>query len=92
MDANYCVLVLNELESNDLIERRRDPADRRRHLVSMTDEGARALHRAEAAQQSLEDDILGALDEEERATLSHLLRKAIDGASASAAEKPASAH
>lgn len=94
VDANYCVLVLNELESNDLIERRRDPADRRRHLVSMTREGAEALHRAEAAQQSLEDDILGALDEDERATLAHLLRKAIDGATAASAASNAtpSAH
>ncbi len=83
VDANYCVLVLNELESNDLIERRRDPTDRRRHLVSMTKEGETALHQAEAAQQSLEDEILGALDGDERTTLAHLLRKAIEGASAS---------
>ena len=48
VDANYCVLVLNELESDDLIERRRDPTDRRRHLVSMTAAGEKALHQAEA--------------------------------------------
>jgi len=81
VDANYCVLVLNELESDDLIERRRDPTDRRRHLVSMTAAGEKALHQAEAAQQTLEDEILGALDEDERATLAHLLRKAIEGQS-----------
>ncbi|MGP8009440.1 MAG: MarR family winged helix-turn-helix transcriptional regulator [Acidimicrobiales bacterium] len=79
IDTNYCVLLLNDLESADLVERRRDPTDRRRHLVSMTDEGRNALHRAEAAQQTLEDEILGALNEEERAKLAHLLRKAIDG-------------
>ena len=79
IDTNYCVLLLNELESADLVERRRDPSDRRRHLVTMTEEGRKALHRAEAAQQTLEDEILGALNEEERAKLSHLLRKAIDG-------------
>ncbi len=78
IDANYCVLLLNDLESDELVERRRDPADRRRHLVSMTDKGRRALHQAEQAQQSLEDEILGALSTEERSTLSHLLRKAID--------------
>ena len=79
IDANYCVLLLNELEADDLVERRRDPADRRRHLVSMTERGRDALHQAERAQQSLEDEILGALGHEERVTLAHLLRKAIDG-------------
>ena len=79
IDTNYCVLLLNDLETNDLVQRRRDPSDRRRHLVSMTEEGRKALHRAEAAQQTLEDDILGALNEEERAKLAHLLRKAIEG-------------
>src|ERR1017187_6539251 len=34
IDANYCVLLLNDLEADDLIKRRRDPADRRRHIVS----------------------------------------------------------
>jgi DNA-binding MarR family transcriptional regulator len=48
----------------------------------MTDDGRRALHRAEAAQQSLEDEILVALNPEERSTLAHLLRKAIDGQNA----------
>lgn len=44
----------------------------------MTDQGREALHQAERAQQSLEDEILGALSHEERTTLAHLLRKAID--------------
>jgi DNA-binding MarR family transcriptional regulator len=90
IDANYCVLLLNDLESSDLVERRRDPADRRRHLVSMTDQGRTALAQAEAAQQTLEDEILVALDEAERTELAHLLRKAIDGVNAqTAAAKPA---
>ncbi|MHB8379867.1 MAG: MarR family winged helix-turn-helix transcriptional regulator [Acidimicrobiales bacterium] len=83
IDANYCVLLLNDLEENNLIERRRDPSDRRRHLVSMTDDGRSALRRAEAAQQTLEDEMLGALNDDERLTLAHLLRKAIDGQNAS---------
>ncbi len=82
IDANYCVLLLNDLEAADLVERRRDPSDRRRHIVSMTEQGRKALQQAEAAQQTLEDVILGALDEGERTTLAHLLRKAIDGATA----------
>lgn len=79
IDANYCVLLLNELEDDGLLERRRDPSDRRRHIVSMTEQGRKALDQAEQAQQTLEDEILGALSEKERAMLAHLLRKAIDG-------------
>ncbi|HEY5111442.1 MAG TPA: MarR family winged helix-turn-helix transcriptional regulator [Acidimicrobiales bacterium] len=79
IDANYCVLLLNDLEESGLVERRRDPTDRRRHIVTMTEQGRKALHQAEAAQQTLEDVILGALDESERVELAHLLRKAIDG-------------
>jgi DNA-binding MarR family transcriptional regulator len=78
IDANYSVLLLNDLETEDLVERRRDPADRRSNLVTMTQKGRKALDQAEQAQQSLEDEILGALSPEERAKLSHLLRKAID--------------
>jgi DNA-binding MarR family transcriptional regulator len=78
IDANYTVLLLNELESADYVERRRDPSDRRRHIVKMTPQGREALHHAESAQQSLEDEILVALDADERTSLAHLLRKALD--------------
>jgi DNA-binding MarR family transcriptional regulator len=79
IDANYCVLLLNDLEDAGLAKRHRDPADRRRHLVTMTDAGRRALDRAEQAQESVEDEILAALSPEERATLAHLLRRALEG-------------
>lgn len=78
IDTNYCVMLLNDLEASGLVERRRDPADRRRHIVTMTEQGRKALHQAEAAQQTLEDEILGALNAVERSELAHLLRKAID--------------
>jgi DNA-binding MarR family transcriptional regulator len=77
IDANYAVLLLNDLESSDYVERRRDPSDRRRHIVKMTPQGREALHRAEAAQQTLEDEILEGLTSEERGELAHLLRKAL---------------
>jgi DNA-binding MarR family transcriptional regulator len=81
IDTNYCVMLLNDLEASGLVERRRDPADRRRHIVTMTEQGRKALHQAEAAQQTLEDEILGSLDSSERSELSHLMRKAIKGQS-----------
>jgi DNA-binding MarR family transcriptional regulator len=79
VDANNLVLLLNELEAGELIERRRDPLDRRRHLVHITAAGRRALERAERAQESVEDEVLAALSPTERATLRELLARALDG-------------
>src|SRR5919206_2020351 len=45
LDANNCVLLLNELEDAGWTERRRDAADRRRHVVDLTDQGRRVLAR-----------------------------------------------
>jgi DNA-binding MarR family transcriptional regulator len=78
-DANTCVLLLNELESAGRVQRRRDPADRRRHLVEITDGGLAALEHAEAAQATIEDDVLANLSAEERETLRMLLARALEG-------------
>jgi len=80
MDANNVVLLLNELEQLGYVSRRRDPSDRRRHLVDLTPAGAKALNHAEHRQETIEDDVLGALDDEERATLWRLLGQALRGA------------
>ena len=63
MDSNTGVLVLNDLEDLEFVERRRDPSDRRRHMVDITDQGLEALERAEVAQGSIEDEILGGLSD-----------------------------
>ena len=78
VDANNLVLLLNELEASELIERRRDTLDRRRHVVFITPAGRRALERAERAQESVEDEVLAALSPAERATLRALLARALD--------------
>jgi DNA-binding MarR family transcriptional regulator len=85
-DANTCVLLLNELEAAGYVERRRDPADRRRHIVEITRGGGRALDRAEHAQESIEDEVLGALSLDERETLRLLLRRALEGTPAGVGE------
>jgi DNA-binding MarR family transcriptional regulator len=77
MDANNVVLLLNELEQLGFVARRRDTADRRRHVVQLTREGRGALESAEHAQEDIEDEVLGALDAEERATLWRLLGRAL---------------
>jgi MarR family transcriptional regulator, temperature-dependent positive regulator of motility len=80
MDANNVVLLLNELEDLGYVARRRDPGDRRRHLVELTEKGFRALSSAECAQETIEDDVLRGLDPGERAILWQLLTRALQGA------------
>jgi DNA-binding MarR family transcriptional regulator len=77
LDPNNCVLLLNELEEMGYVERRRDPADRRRHLVDITPAGLEALEEAELAQGSIEDEILSGLSPSERAEFRALLVKAL---------------
>jgi DNA-binding MarR family transcriptional regulator len=79
IDANSVVLLLNELEAAGFSVRRRDPADRRRHLVELTDAGREALDRAEKAREGIEDDILADFTPEERVALTKLLRRVYDG-------------
>jgi len=78
LDANNCVLLLNELEEMGYVERRRDPSDRRRHVVELTDEGRRALERAARAQETIGDELFAALNDEERSTLRSLLSRALE--------------
>ena len=80
MDANNVVLLLNELEDLGHIARLRDPLDRRRHRVELTKGGLKALAGAERAQETIEDEVLQALDPSERATLWRLLTRALQGA------------
>jgi DNA-binding MarR family transcriptional regulator len=79
MDANNLVLLLNELEAEDYAWRRRDPENRRRHIVEITDSGSAALRRGEGAREAIEIDVLGALDADEREILHRLLGKALAG-------------
>src|ERR1700730_13465236 len=76
MDGTNIVGLLNDLEARKLIERRRSPEDRRRHLVELTEAGADQLAKAERALSAVEDEILGALDESQRETLYSLLQQA----------------
>lgn len=77
MDANNVVLLLNELEELGYATRVRDPHDRRRHLVHITPAGRTALARTETAQGEIEDQVLGALEPDERRTLRQLLARAL---------------
>ncbi|MGD0604545.1 MAG: MarR family winged helix-turn-helix transcriptional regulator [Streptosporangiaceae bacterium] len=78
LDPSNVVGLLNELEERGLITRRRDPADRRRHIVELSAGGQNELCLAQARLSRVEDDLLGALSRDERATLYRLLARAVD--------------
>ena len=73
LDPSLVVALLNPLESDGYVSRDRDPADRRRHTVSLTPAGAELLVAAGGAQRAVEDDLFAALDPQQRAQLRALL-------------------
>ena len=79
VDPNNCVLLLNDLDDRGYVERRRDPQDRRRHIVVITATGQKALAKAEAKLEALEGEVLVNLDPAERERLRDLLARAMEG-------------
>lgn len=80
LDPSNVVGLLNELEKRGLITRQRDPADRRRHIVSLSPAGEGELTASREVFRGLEDELLRALTPDERATLHDLLARAVGGA------------
>ncbi|MCW2651015.1 MAG: hypothetical protein JWR32_1991 [Mycobacterium sp.] len=76
LDPSNVVALLNELEERGLITRRRDPTDRRRHIVELSSAGRDELACAQTRLSRVEDDLLGALSARERGTLYRLLVRA----------------
>ena len=76
LDASDVVGVLDILEAAALVERRRDPHDRRRHAVVLTERGEAAARRFAALRAKAEDRTLGELDADERRQLVDLLNRA----------------
>ena len=82
VDPSNLVGILNELEDEGLAVRRRDPNDRRRHIVEISTAGAEQVAGIEDVVTEVEDSLLAGLDEEERAQLQRLLARIVEQAAA----------
>jgi DNA-binding MarR family transcriptional regulator len=69
LDPTNLVAVLNDLEQRGYATRRRDPKDRRRHLVAVTDEGVAVIEKVSEVMDGVEEQLLGGLEPAEREQL-----------------------
>jgi DNA-binding MarR family transcriptional regulator len=76
------VAVLNELTDGGYIERRPDPADKRRNVVTITDRGRGRVTELAATAAAIQDELLAPLTAAERTELVRLLSLLRKGAAA----------
>lgn len=76
--ASRLVLLVDELEERGLIERRRNPGDRRHYALYLTPAGGQFMKELGQLGAAHEDDICAALDPAERQELNRLLRRIAD--------------
>jgi DNA-binding MarR family transcriptional regulator len=77
VDRTTMVAVVDELERRGLVERRRNPADRRAYALHATAKGRRLLRRAREAAKRAEDEFLTPIPPSDRRRLKQLLRTLI---------------
>ncbi|MEV5339603.1 MarR family winged helix-turn-helix transcriptional regulator [Streptomyces sp. NPDC052676] len=69
IDRTTMVALIDGLEDQGLVRRRRSPRDRRKNIVEPTPEGRDCLHRAERARRAAEHRFLAPLDTETASAL-----------------------
>ena len=88
IDRTAMVYLLDELEQSGLVERVRNPDDRRSFLIHLTGEGQRTQRKAATALAGAADTLLRPLDPEERGLLRTLLTRIVDHWQALSAAQP----
>jgi DNA-binding MarR family transcriptional regulator len=76
-DRTTVVAIVDDLESEGLVERRRNPADRRAYALEVTSKGHDWLARALPVLTVAEDELLDSLDDPEREVLMGLLQRVL---------------
>jgi DNA-binding MarR family transcriptional regulator len=72
------VAAIDALEDRGLVERARDPSDRRRSRVTVTPAGGRALRKADVLADDAVAELLGGLDAGELGDLRDLLTRGLE--------------
>jgi DNA-binding MarR family transcriptional regulator len=75
IDSGNMVELVDGLEARGYVQRSRDPRDRRRHLLAMTEEGQTAFAAMTAAVDEYDARFLEPLDQDEQASLVSALSK-----------------
>ncbi len=78
IDRSYVVEAVNELAEGGLVERTRDPEDRRRNIIKITPLGVQQLRRLDGVLARIQDELLAPLSADERDELARLLRQVLD--------------
>lgn len=73
LDPTNLVAILNDLERKGFATRRRDPEDRRRHLVEVSKKGLAVIERVSRVMDEVEADLLDGLEPGDRKDLAGLL-------------------
>jgi len=73
LDPTNLVTILNELEDRGYATRRRDPQDRRRHLVEVSKKGLAVIDKVSEVMDGVEEELLEGLDPAERRELAGIL-------------------
>lgn len=79
LDPTTVVTVIDEMERNQHVERRRNPADRRRYNLILTDAGRAALAAVDSVVTEVETAFFGALDDDEREVMRRMLDRMLAG-------------
>jgi DNA-binding MarR family transcriptional regulator len=90
IDRTTMVAIADALEERGLVERRRDPRDRRAYALRVTAAGRGMLGRAERAIEGAEEEFLAPLAPRDRDRLKALLRQALERAGAPSRASPRS--
>jgi MarR family transcriptional regulator, lower aerobic nicotinate degradation pathway regulator len=73
LDPTNLVAILNDLEKRGYAKRRRDPDDRRRHIVELTKKGHGVIDTVSEVMDGVEDEMLDGLDPAERRQFERLM-------------------
>ncbi|WP_410671712.1 MarR family winged helix-turn-helix transcriptional regulator [Amycolatopsis sp. cmx-4-68] len=76
LDRSDLVKVLDRLEAAGRVRRERDTEDRRRHVLTLTDDGRATVAKTEEVSSAVTDELLARLSPREQQTLHRLLLKA----------------